>query len=293
MKFRDLANAALHKSTLLGLAGRLVIQRVFKLTHEYQPDPFRQNSKSDLRACHDRYKAIEAALGDIDRPSVIDVGCNQGYFTFRFTEKKGFCTGIDNDRSELMAARSMAAAHKVGNVSFLEQTLDKDSIKGLPVSDVVICLSIFHHWVRHYGEQEACTMLQVLSEKAGKALVFDTGQPEENDATWADALSFMQPSGSQWIENKLKELGFEEVYHLQGGILKYLEVIPEEESLWQGDCFVFDDRVSVRHGLEVGDYDWCPVCDRPAKKGTVCCTDQLSGLQRQWPPSHKAEDPED
>ena len=86
----------------------------------------------------------------------------------------------------------------------------------------------------------------------------------------------------------LRQKGFSEVYHLRGGILKYLEVMPEEKSLWHGDCFVFDDRVSVRHGLEVGDYAWCPVCDRPAKKGTVCCTDQLSGLQRQLPPSHKS-----
>ena len=91
----------------------------------------------------------------------------------------------------------------------------------------------------------------------------------------------------------LKQRGFKEVYHLRGGILKYLETIPEDESLWSGDCFVFDDRVSVRHGLEVGDYAWCPVCDRPAKQGTVCCTDQLSGLQRQYPPSDKTEKPED
>ena len=84
----------------------------------------------------------------------------------------------------------------------------------------------------------------------------------------------------------LKQKGFSEVYHLRGGILRYLEVMPEEQSLWQGDCFVFDDRVSVRHCLEVGDYTWCPLCERPAKKGTVCCTNQLSGLQRRLPPSH-------
>ena len=51
----------------------------------------------------------------------------------------------------------------------------------------------------------------------------------------------------------LKE-GFEEVYHLEGGILKYLEVIPEEESLWEGECFVFDKRVALKHGLEIGSY---------------------------------------
>lgn len=50
----------------------------------------------------------------------------------------------------------------------------------------------------------------------------------------------------------MKNLGFEEVYQLEGGILKYLEEIPEEESLWQGECFVFDDRVTVDEKLEKG-----------------------------------------
>ena len=58
----------------------------------------------------------------------------------------------------------------------------------------------------------------------------------------------------------MKEQGFEEVYHLQGGILKYLETVPEAQSLWQGECFVFDQRVAVKHGLEVGDYDQCYAC---------------------------------
>ncbi|MGB4812370.1 MAG: rhodanese-related sulfurtransferase [Methylophilaceae bacterium] len=57
--------------------------------------------------------------------------------------------------------------------------------------------------------------------------------------------------------------GFEEVYHLQGGILKYLEVVTEEESLWQGECFVFDQRVGVKHGLAVGEYDQCYACRMP------------------------------
>ena len=59
------------------------------------------------------------------------------------------------------------------------------------------------------------------------------------------------------------EQGFDEVYHLQGGILKYLETVPEEKSMWQGECFVFDQRVAVKHGLEVGDYDQCYACRMP------------------------------
>ncbi|MGL4766788.1 MAG: rhodanese-related sulfurtransferase [Formosimonas sp.] len=61
----------------------------------------------------------------------------------------------------------------------------------------------------------------------------------------------------------LKEQGFDEVYHLHGGILKYLEEVPEEESLWQGECFVFDERVAVNHQLEKGQYDQCHACRYP------------------------------
>ena len=91
----------------------------------------------------------------------------------------------------------------------------------------------------------------------------------------------------------LKEQGFEEVYHLQGGILKYLETVPEEESLWQGECFVFDNRVSVNHQLEKGSYDQCHACRLPITeddkasdkyiKGVSCpnCYDKKSDKQRQ------------
>ncbi len=61
----------------------------------------------------------------------------------------------------------------------------------------------------------------------------------------------------------MKQQGFEEVYHLQGGILKYLETVPQEQSMWQGECFVFDQRVAVKHGLEEGDYDQCYACRMP------------------------------
>lgn len=63
--------------------------------------------------------------------------------------------------------------------------------------------------------------------------------------------------------NYLISQGVKNVFHLSGGILKYLEEIPEEQSLWQGECFVFDNRVSVGHGLEPGDYSLCHACRRP------------------------------
>lgn len=61
----------------------------------------------------------------------------------------------------------------------------------------------------------------------------------------------------------MKEQGFDEVYHLKGGILKYLEEVPPEESLWEGACFVFDERVSITHGLQEGEHKLCHACRHP------------------------------
>ncbi|MBU2580160.1 MAG: rhodanese-related sulfurtransferase [Alphaproteobacteria bacterium] len=65
----------------------------------------------------------------------------------------------------------------------------------------------------------------------------------------------------------MKQMGFEEVYHLKGGILKYLEEVPAEQSRWNGECFVFDERVSVGHGLEPGPYQLCSMCRSPFLSG--------------------------
>lgn len=68
----------------------------------------------------------------------------------------------------------------------------------------------------------------------------------------------------------LRAEGVEEVYHLLGGILKYLEQVPEEQSLWQGECFVFDERVSLGHGLAQGTHTRCQPCGRPFPVGEAC-----------------------
>ncbi|WP_417466033.1 rhodanese-related sulfurtransferase [Kordiimonas sp.] len=88
----------------------------------------------------------------------------------------------------------------------------------------------------------------------------------------------------------MKEQGYDEVYHLEGGILKYLEEVPEEESLWEGDCFVFDERVSVRHGLEPGDYDMCRACRRPISEEEKTLPEFVEGVS--CPYCHEETTPE-
>ncbi|MEM9110929.1 MAG: rhodanese-related sulfurtransferase [Planctomycetota bacterium] len=89
----------------------------------------------------------------------------------------------------------------------------------------------------------------------------------------------------------VKQLGFDQVYHLQGGILQYLEDIPEDQSKWQGECFVFDERVSVGHGLTPGPYALCYACRMPIsdadmqsphyRKGVSCprCYDKIDPIR--------------
>tara|TARA_B100000700_G_scaffold290661_1_gene348927 strand:+ start:548 stop:1501 length:954 start_codon:yes stop_codon:yes gene_type:complete len=90
----------------------------------------------------------------------------------------------------------------------------------------------------------------------------------------------------------LKEKGFKNVFHLKGGILKYLETVPINKSRWEGECFVFDQRVTVNHNLEKGDFSQCYGCKMPLSKkevenkkyikGVTCkyCFDNLSNDQK-------------
>ncbi len=75
-----------------------------------------------------------------------------------------------------------------------------------------------------------------------------------------------------------KLVGVENVYHLKGGILKYLETVPREESLWRGECFVFDNRVSVTHDLSPGSYDLCRACRRPLGEEAKASPDYVEGV---------------
>ncbi len=76
----------------------------------------------------------------------------------------------------------------------------------------------------------------------------------------------------------VKAEGIEDVFHLQGGILQYLEDVPQTQSKWQGECFVFDERVSVRHDLSPGDHTLCRACGEPLSAADRQSTDYVEGV---------------
>lgn len=104
----------------------------------------------------------------------------------------------------------------------------------------------FPAWFDDFSKQLQEKQLQEKSGKQPKIAMFCTGGIRCEKAT-----------------AYVKAQGFDDVHHLKGGILKYLENIPEETSQWNGDCFLFDQRVAVGHGLKQSDYDQCHACRMP------------------------------
>ena len=114
----------------------------------------RKDVLDDERASYGRLDAINNFLPENEALSVIDVGCNLGFFTFKMAERGGFCIGIDYGRNEILAAKALAYKNSVDNIVFAQKEITPENASMLPKADMVICLSIFHHWIRKLGEQK-------------------------------------------------------------------------------------------------------------------------------------------
>jgi ubiquinone/menaquinone biosynthesis C-methylase UbiE len=204
---RGLISAALYRLQKLLQRTQLAVQSAVNMTGGYQPDPFAPPSgPSDRRACAERFAAFAAALppGPL---SCIDIGCNIGYFTFRVAARGGVCIGIDTGRNEISVARGLAAKHGVQNIAFLQFDVTPDSVNALPQADVIVCMSIFHHWARKLGLAQATRIMDGIASRC-RFLVFETGQHNETDTSWAKQLSFMGNDCDQWIRAFLTDRGF-------------------------------------------------------------------------------------
>lgn len=217
MKFKDFGNAIIHKLNLVFLQLRLFSHFRLGLLSEYQPNPFEEEGRKANyggRPCVDRFEAFSKVFRKDIALSTLDIGCNSGYFIFRMAERNGFCIGVDIGRNQIMAAQALAYVHDVRNVAFAQFRVTPETVYSLPKVDVLICLSVFHHFVRHFGETGALEIMKILSKKTQEYLVFETGQPNERSMSWANELAFMKPDPQEWITNFLKALNFEKVHRL-------------------------------------------------------------------------------
>jgi SAM-dependent methyltransferase len=211
MKIIDLVNSALYKVVITCTKIRIALQFRLKLTKAYQPSVFGERSQCGAgRECQDRFKNINECLPDTPL-SCLDIGCNEGYFVFRMSERGGFCHGIDKGRNEIMVADGLAKVNNINNVSFSNAEIDVDYIFGLPHYDVIIFMSVFHHIARHNGLKYAEEFMLALSSINNKYLIFETGQPNELNTEWAEDLTFMKPDVESWISEMLRRSGYAKI----------------------------------------------------------------------------------
>jgi SAM-dependent methyltransferase len=185
------------------------VQKSLHVTHNYQPNPFTNNNKL-CRDTNDRYDAI---LSNIDEypGSLIDLGCNQGFFVLKAADKGSFSVGIDHDWFEIIWARAIAEKNNVNKALFMNAEINSLFISSMPSFDMVVCTSIFHHWVRIYGKDEAFKMMKLIALKTNKYLVFETGQHDEIATRWYKELDFMGDDYERWVVDFLHEIGFVEI----------------------------------------------------------------------------------
>ncbi len=211
---KDYANAGLYRLDRLALRARLSLDLRAGLATLYQPNPFDPTHRQVAagRACADRFTAFAKCLPTDGPLSTIDVGCNIGYFVFRMAERGGLCLGVDWGRNEIALARRLASKQDVTNALFAQLEITEQTAATLPTADLVICLSIFHHWARKLGLDGATLIMRRLADHAGHCLVFETGQPDE-PTDWAGDLHFMGTDPDGWTRQYLTDLGFAKVDH--------------------------------------------------------------------------------
>jgi SAM-dependent methyltransferase len=189
------------------------VQKSLSVTHNHQSD-FQKNptlkKNKPGRDTNDRYDAI---LSNIDEhpKSLIDLGCNKGIFVLKAATENSFSVGVDHDWFEIIWAEATAKKNNINNAIFMNAEINLSFVEKLPKFDMIVCTSIFHHWVRIYGKNEAFKMMRIIASKTNSYLVFETGQHNEISTRWYDKLDFMGNDSEKWIKDFLSEIGFSEI----------------------------------------------------------------------------------
>lgn len=178
----------------------------FKL---YQPVYGQHISKDLTRECEDRWNVFSKYFPK-EKGAVLDIGCNLGYFSFKSAEQGHFSYGVESDHFNITSCNAIKKSTSVKNVIFAKHLIDQEFLSTMPSFDTVINLSVFHHWVKAYGEEGAKKMMRTLAKKC-TCLVFETGQPNEVGSQWPHILSFMGDNPEKWINDFLKDIGFTSV----------------------------------------------------------------------------------
>jgi len=213
LAYKNFITRVIIKFSKVALRIRMYIQLYTRSVNLYQPIVLgKKTLGSKGRECHDRFTVIDEAIPH-SAFSVLDLGCNSGYFTLQLAGRGGVCIGIDYNPANILLGRAQATYLDNENVLFLVRDLIPETLDSLPKTDITVFMSLFHHFVRFHGEKTAVKMLEKICQNTERFLIFDTGH-EKEISEWSDKLKFMGPDYEEWVKNTLKEFGFRYVHSL-------------------------------------------------------------------------------
>jgi len=165
-----------------------------------------------IRPCMNRWDAIRQHLPK--NGSAIDIGCQNGFFTMKLAQHGLATIGLERDEASFRVCQLVSLANDPLPAGFWHYDITSGSAAKLPVVDCIVCLSVFHNWVREFGFEEADRIMKVLASRTRSTMVFETGQNDQVQAWWATAMDFMGADPESWIRQYLRDLGFDSVKHV-------------------------------------------------------------------------------
>jgi SAM-dependent methyltransferase len=217
MTLRQLAQQAPTK--VYKLTSRLVIHTVslcnrLSIWTPYQPLPEVGITvdRSSTERTLDRWAKIEPTVppGPL---SVLEIGCNVGFFSVKMAQRGCFVTSLDNTFYSTLLFH-IKTTLDLQNLATTDMFLTPSNVHTLPRYDCTFLLSVFHHWCVAYRSDAALAMLDTLYERTNRILYFETGQPDTASERYRSRLPEMVPTPLAWMESYFKERGAVEVREL-------------------------------------------------------------------------------
>lgn len=169
----------------------------------YQPIPELNRSKAGRASgTYERWKYINEAAKRESVSSALDIGCNTGYFCLELAKQGISSLGIEMDDRFYRLAKAAAMKSDIQNVAFMQLCVKPSTLVFLPATDMLLLLSVWHHWVRLNDLDYATTLLAKCWGNTRKIMFFETG---ENEMSSDYGLPNMEPSPKEWVEKYLRD----------------------------------------------------------------------------------------
>ncbi len=191
---------------------RLALRNFIKSYRAYQPVRFQgrllQPGKRDYEH---RWMLIRREAEECGARSLLDIGCAEGYFTQRAARELGCLSlGIEADVRRLTVAQNINTLERNELTGFMYAEVDMDSLSRLPKFDIVLFLSVLHHFMREHGSDYCREVLSIIRTKTNKVMIFDMGIESEL-LDWDKELPGMDEEPSAAIAELLRSAGFSQV----------------------------------------------------------------------------------